>query len=126
MSQNKSKVKLEREGNLSYKRSLVNQIVELAAKEIAGVASLASNFGSGIKKLFSENYYEGVKVVENPDGINVDIYFNILTGYSVSDVAHKVQQNVKNAITSMMDVKINKVNVHIMGVENKPQVEANI
>ena len=76
--------------------------------------------------MFSENYYEGVKVVENPDGINVDIYFNILTGFSVSDVAHKVQQNVKNAITSMMDVKINKVNVHIMGVENKPMVEANI
>ena len=116
----------EGRGAVNTNKNIILSIINLATKEIAGVASLASNFGSGIRKLFSENYYEGVKVVENPDGVNVDIYFNILSGFSVSDVAHKVQQNVKNAITSMMDVKINKVNVHIMGVENKPQVEANI
>ena len=116
----------EGRGSVSTNKNIILSIINLATKEIAGVSSLASNFGSGIRKLFSENYYEGVKVVENPEGINVDIYFNILTGYSVSDVAHKVQQNIKNAITSMMDVKINKVNVHIMGVENKPQVEAGI
>lgn len=116
----------EGRGSVNTNKNIILSIINLATKEIAGVASLASNFGSGIRKLFSENYYEGVKVVENPEGINVDIYFNILAGFSVSDVAHKVQQNVKNAITSMMDAKINKVNVHIMGVESKPQVEANI
>lgn len=126
MNSNIYKNNSEGRGAVNTNKNIILSIINLATKEIAGVSSLASNFGSGIKKLFSENYYEGVKVVENPDGINVDIYFNILAGYSVSDVAHKVQQNVKNAITSMMDAKINKVNVHIMGVENKPQVEANI
>lgn len=116
----------EGRGSVSTNKNIILSIINLATKEIAGVSSLASNFGSGIRKLFSENYYEGVKVVENPEGINVDIYFNILTGFSVSAVAHKVQQNVKNAISSMMDVKINKVNVHIMGVESKLQVEAGI
>ncbi len=126
MNSNIYKSNSEGRGAVNTNKNIILSIINLATKEIAGVSSLASNFGSGIKKLFSENYYEGVKVVENPDGINVDIYFNILSGYSVSDVAHKVQQNVKNAITSMMDVKINKVNVHIMGVENKPLVEAAI
>lgn len=114
----------EGRGAVNTNKNIILSIINLATKEIAGVSSLSSNFGSGIKKLFSENYYEGVKVVENPEGINIDIYFNILSGYSVSDVAHKVQENVKNGINAMMDVKVNKVNVHIMGVENKQVVEA--
>ena len=60
----------EGRGAVNTNKNIILSIINLATKEIAGVASLASNFGSGIRKLFSENYYEGVKVVENPEGIN--------------------------------------------------------
>ena len=108
----------EGKGSVNTNKNIILSIINLATKEISGVASLASNFGSGIKKLFSENYYEGVKVNYINDGVNIDIYFNIESGYNVGDVAHKVQENVKNGINSMMNIKVNKVNVHIMGVEH--------
>ena len=92
-------------------------IINLAAKEISGVDSLCKNFSSGIKKIFSNNVSEGVKVTYENDGITVDIYLNILYGYNITDVAHRVQENVKNGISSMIDVKVNSINVHIMGVE---------
>lgn len=104
-------------GKVHCNKNVLLSIINLAAKEISGVDSLCTNFSSGLKKIFSNNVSEGVKVTYENDGISVDIYLNILYGYNITDVAHRVQENVKNGISSMIDVKVNSINVHIMGVE---------
>lgn len=111
-------------GKVSCNRDILLSIINLATKEITGVSSLCANFGSGVKKLFSNNYTEGVKITEVGDGILIDIYINIFYGHSVSDVAFRVQENVKNGISSMVDIKIESINVHVLGVDFKPEVEA--
>mgnify|MGYP003571277398 CR=1 FL=1 len=108
-------------GKVNCNKNVLLSIINLAAKEITGVDSLCVNFSSGLKKLFSNNVSEGVKIAYVNDGITVDIYLNILYGYNVTDVAHRVQENVRNGISSMIDIKINSVNVHIMGVEFKAE-----
>ena len=85
---------------------------------INGVSKLCNNFGSKIKRMFSRsNYFEGVKVSYGKDSIMVDIYLNVFFGYSVADVAYRVQENIKNGISSMMDININGINVHVLGVD---------
>ena len=106
-------------GKVSCNRDILLSIVSLATKEITGVSCLCANFGNGLKKLFSNNYTEGVKITEVGDAIMVDIYINILFGYSVSDVAFRVQENVKNGLSAMVDVKIESINVHVLGVDFK-------
>ena len=106
-------------GKVSCNRDILLSIVSLATKEITGVSCLCANFGNGLKKLFSNNYTEGVKITEVGDAILVDIYINILFGYSVSDVAFRVQENVKNGLSAMVDVKIERINVHVLGVDFK-------
>ncbi len=108
---------IKNKGKVNCNKNVLLSIINLAAKEISGVDSLCSNFGSGLKKLFSNNVSEGVKIAFENNGITVDIYLNILYGYNVTDVAHRVQENVKNGISSMIDIKVNSINVHIMGVE---------
>ena len=108
---------IKNKGKVNCNKNVLLSIINLAAKEISGVDSLCSNFSSGLKKLFSNNVSEGVKIAYENNGITVDIYLNILYGYNVTDVAHRVQENVKNGISSMIDIKVNSVNVHIMGVE---------
>lgn len=108
-------------GKVNCNKNVLLSIINLAAKEITGVDSLCVNFSSGFKKLFSNNVSEGVKIAYVNDGITVDIFLNILYGYNVTDVAHRVQENVRNGISSMIDIKINSVNVHIMGVEFKAE-----
>lgn len=108
---------IKNKGKVNCNKNVLLSIINLAAKEIAGVDSLCSNFSSGFKKLFSNNVSEGVKIAYENGGITVDIYLNILYGYNVTDVAHRVQENVKNGISSMIDIKVNSINVHIMGVE---------
>ncbi|MBQ0017436.1 MAG: Asp23/Gls24 family envelope stress response protein [Clostridiales bacterium] len=112
-------------GKVSCNSDILLSIVSLATKEITGVSCLCQNFGNGLKKIFSNNYTEGVKITEVGDEILVDIYINILFGYSVADVAFRVQENVKNGLSSMVDIKINSINVHVLGVDFKPEGENN-
>ena len=56
MKKAKTKVSHEKGGKLSYQRSVVVQIIELAAKEIAGVASFGVGASLAIKSAFSKKY----------------------------------------------------------------------
>ena len=105
------------EGSLSYKRNVVLSVVKLATQEISGVSSLNSSGYSFWKKLFNKNYNHGVVIDFGQDNdVYVDVYINVLFGYSVKDVAFRVQENVKSSIESMTDFKVASINVNVVGV----------
>jgi uncharacterized alkaline shock family protein YloU len=110
-------------GKVTCNKNILLSIVNLATKEIAGVASLCDNFGSGIKKIFSTNYTNGVKVAYGKNGVIVDVYINVYDGYSVPDIAYKVQENIKNGLSSMLDTEIDSINVHVQGVDFSQKVD---
>lgn len=110
-------------GKVTCNKNILLSIINLATKEIAGVSSLCDNFGSGIKKLFSNNYANGVKIEYGKNGIIIDVYVIVYEGYSVPDIAYKVQENIKNGISSMLDVNIDKINVHVQGVDFSKKVD---
>lgn len=112
-------------GRVYCNKNILLSIINLAAKEISGVSQLCSKFGSKFKKMFSStNYFEGVKVAYTKDSIAVDVYLNVFFGYSVADVAYRVQENIKNGISSMMDINVNGINVHVLGVNfSKEELE---
>ena len=103
------------DGSLNYKKSVVFQIIELATKEIAGVASFAKSKYVNVKNAKVTRKH-GLVVAFIDDGIIIDVFVNILFGYSVNDVAFKVQENVKRSVESMTDFKVKHINVHITGV----------
>ena len=110
-------------GKVTCNKNILLSIINLATKEIAGVSSLCDNFGSGIKRLFSNNYANGVKIEYGKNGIIIDVYVIVYEGYSVPDIAYKVQENIKNGISSMLDVNIDKINVHVQGVDFSEKVD---
>lgn len=110
-------------GKVTCNKNILLSIINLATKEIAGVSSLCDNFGSGLKKLFSTNYANGVKIEYGKNGVIVDVYINVYAGYSVPDIAYKVQENIKNGISSMLDVNIDTINVHVQGVDFSQRTE---
>ena len=117
MYDNKSNIKKQAKGNVTYGSNIVLSVINLATKEIAGVSSIVTKFSSMLKRWFSNNYYEGVKVSYNKDAMNVDVYINVCFAYNVTEVAYRVQENIKNSLSGMIDVKINRINVHVLGVE---------
>ena len=49
--------------------------------------------------------------------MNIDVYINVCFGYNVTEVAFRVQENIKNSLSGMIDIKINRINIHVLGVE---------
>ena len=117
MYDNKSNIKKQAKGNVTYSSNIVLSVINLATKEIAGVSSIVTKFSSVLKRWFSNNYYEGVKITYNKNAMNVDVYINVCFGYNVTEVAYRVQENIKNSLSGMIDIKINRINVHVLGVE---------
>ena len=104
-------------GKVTCNKNMLLSIINLATKEIAGVSSMCDNFGDGIKRMFSNNYANGVKIAEGKNGLDVDVFVNVIANCCVPDIAYKVQENIRNGVTSMLDVKINSINVHVQGVD---------
>ena len=69
------------------------------------------------KRLFFKNIGKGVRIKDTQNGILIDIYVIVKTDCEVNDIVYRIQQNVKNSVTSLLPVKIKAINVHIMDAE---------
>lgn len=114
----KNENELSYKGKLSCDKKILLSIISLATEEINGVSMLKDSFSSKFKNFFKKTKFPGIQVHFNPNGLLVvDISLTIENGFSVPDVAFRVQENVKNNIASMVNMKTAKVNVHVLGVD---------
>ena len=104
--------------NVTYKKNVVISIVSLATQEIYGVASISRNSVSVIKSALSKHINRGIIVdfENNNNNAMIDVFVNVKFGYSVKDVAFRVQENIKSSVESMTEFKVTAVNVHVVGV----------
>lgn len=105
-------------GKVSCNRNILLSIVTLAAKEVSGVAGLVDSFTNKLSSI-TNSYNSGVKIsyFNNNTKIIIDIFITIQYGYAVSDVSARVQENIKSSVSSMLNIDVEAVNVHIVGVD---------
>lgn len=121
MTENKNSI-TRYKGKITCNRSILLSIINLATREICGVSGLACSLKSKISSAFTKNKNPGVRIRFNPNGsLAVDVYVRLFYGYSVPDIAYKIQENIKNGISAMIDMRAAKVNVHVMGVDFEPE-----
>lgn len=106
----------ENKDSVTYKKNVVISIVSLATQEINGVASISRNSVSAIKSAISKNINRGIIVDFDNNSALIDVFVNVKFGYSVKDVAFRVQENIKSSVESMTEFKVSAVNVHVVGV----------
>ena len=108
----------ENKGKITCNRKILLSIISLATKEISGVTALQDCFSMKFKRLFTKSDNTGVKLKFSTNGqLTIDVYVRILSGNSVPEIAYKIQENIKNNITSMVDMRVSKINVHVVGVD---------
>ena len=113
----------ENKGKITCDRNILLSIISLATKEINGVSSLQDSFAMKFKKLFTKADSTGVKLKVSSNGqLVIDVYVRIYSGNNVPDVAFKVQENIKNNIVSMVEMRVGKINIHVVGVDFKEEV----
>ena len=109
------------ENNTYVNKNMVVSIVTLAAKEIKGVIDIYKSKRLTLKSIFDRNVGKGVTIKYTQNGVTIDIYVIVSTDCEVSDVVYRIQQNVKNSLTSLLPLSIKSINVHIMDAE-KPSL----
>ena len=97
----KSRYNADFTGKVNYGHKVIVSIISFAAQEIRGVAGLQ---GKRIRTETSGNT------------INIDVYIDVIIGFSCAEVAYRVQENVKRSVESMTNLKTGTVNVNVLGV----------
>lgn len=97
----KSRYNADFTGKVNYGHKVVVSIISLATMEIRGVAGLRG---------------KGIRTYSVGDTINVDVYIDVMIGFSCADVAYRVQENIKRSVESMTNIKAGTINVNVLGV----------
>lgn len=103
--------------NTQINRNMLISIVTLATKEINGVVEIAEQPYYKVRKMFNRNVGRGVSIKMTNLGLVIDAYIVVEIGFEVADVVYRVQQNIKNSMSSMLDLPIKAINVHIVDAE---------
>ena len=90
-------------GKITYNADIVSGIVVLSLRETKGLELIPSK-NNGIKLCFEK------------EGVFVDVSVIAHYGYSVPELAFRIQQNIKQMVESMTKYKIAKVDIHVQSV----------
>ena len=105
-------------GDVKIGNDVIAAVAGLAATEVEGVAKMASGLTNEIiGRLGMKNQRAGVEIRIEENRINADLSIVIQYGYSIPKTAKAVQERVKNAVDSMIGLPVERVNVHIVGVD---------
>lgn len=92
-------------------------IAASAALEVEGVSSLAANLSTDLAELMGRKVYsKGVRLSVDEGKVMLDISILIKYGYSIPDVAKKVQDAVIAAVTDTSGMEVSQVNIQVAGV----------
>lgn len=105
-------------GKVECDKKILLSIISLATKEINGVSALVDSFALKVKRIFVKNSTQGVVVKFSKNGkMIIDVYIRVYNTCKVPDISFKVQENIKNNISSMVEMAASRINVHIVGVD---------
>ena len=94
-------------GNIHISEEVLAVIAAAAALEVEGVGSLAANLGSDIAQLLGKkNISKGIRISLDGEAVVVDISLLIKYGYTIMDVAKKVQDAVVNAVEATSGLSV--------------------
>ncbi len=105
-------------GNVKISVDVVATISSVAASSVNGVAGMYTSFAGGIVEKFGakKNPSKGVKVEMGESTVKIDIYIVVDYGVRIPELAWEIQENVKNNVETMTGLNVEKVNIHIEGV----------
>ena len=92
-----------------------------AVLDTRGVAELSGGIGDQITKtlLRKEQLSKGIRIDQNDEGIDLDIYILVYYGARIPEIAWQIQKNVKRNVEQLTEKKVLAVNVHVKGVVDK-------
>lgn len=98
---------------------VVETIVSLAARDVAGVVSIGDPTTSGIMSLIGgKPSTQGVEIeADEDDKLHVSIRMFVKSGQVLPDIAANVRQAVSDAINTQVGASVGSVDIYIDGIQ---------
>ena len=108
-------------GKIEVFPSAVGAIAAHAALGCYGISGMAARgLRDGVAELLRrENAARGVEVVENEEGLGIEVFVIVQYGIRISEVAHNLQEAVKFEVERSVNVPVVRVNVNVQGVREE-------
>ena len=106
-------------GSISVSEEAIASLAGGVITECYGVVGMASKqvLKDGWAVLLNkENYSRGVRVKENENGLDVDLYIIASFGVKISEAVKEAQKKVKYVLETTLNIDVNEVNVFVQGV----------
>ncbi len=106
-------------GEINIANDVLADVAGYAALECYGIVGMASqSLRDGVAQLLSrDKLRKGVCIEGTEDGVKVDLYVIIEHGTNLTEVSHNLADRVRYVLTSMADVPVESVDVHVQGIK---------
>lgn len=97
----RSKQAKQNEKRAYYGRNILHSIILLATNEISGVVELAGKC---------------IRFEENDGELSISVNLSLKYGHTASEVAFRVQENIKRSIETMTAYRIKNIDINVLNV----------
>ncbi|MBI2437515.1 MAG: Asp23/Gls24 family envelope stress response protein [Lentisphaerae bacterium] len=105
-------------GAIRIHNSVIATIARVAALKVPGVVELSGSFAEGLASMVSKASFDrGIRVDIADQKINLECHIVIAFGVRITQVAWRIQNEVRKAIEDMTGKKVGAINVIIQGVK---------
>ncbi len=105
-------------GSVGIHTQVFEVIASNACLEVEGVSKTFDSLSQTIADTFNtKKHRNGVEVDFTEDGLVVDVYVSIKSGYTINEVAKNIQQNIHQMIYHMTSVKTDEIYVHVVSID---------
>lgn len=105
-------------GLVTVNDEVLVRVAGYAALDCYGIVGMASKRSTdGIVQLMGrENLGRGVKVRQNGEKVDIDLFIIVEYGISIAEVCKTIVETVRYKLESMTGVKVRRVNISVEGV----------
>lgn len=113
-------------GNVTVSPEVMVQLVRLNALATPGVAHLAPNFSSSVRRLFGGKAGEGIEIQIEDNAVTIDLYIVAEPDTQMLPLGQTLQREIARAIQDVVGMPVKEINVHIEDVADHAPSEPTI
>jgi len=113
-------------GNIKISDEVVKVIAARATLEVEGIYKMTSGVTDEVNKILGfSKHSRGIRVDVGEKECSIDAFIVVEYGYSIPEVAQKVQESIVARVTELTGLIVVEVNVYVQDVKvREPKSEA--
>ncbi|MCL4459469.1 MAG: Asp23/Gls24 family envelope stress response protein [Chloroflexi bacterium] len=103
-------------GSIHISASVLATIARLTALSVPGIVGMSSDPICGLFRLCTRGRPRGVELRIEDESVYIDLYIIVEHGVNMLETGSRLQQQVAEAISTMVSMTVKEVNVYIRDV----------